>query len=863
MSIPRPYQLGIGFALALIVVAAMVGVSFRASRQAEAAARDVGHTHEVISKCELMLVTVEAAETAQRAYVITGLPLYAEESRATFPRIENGLDELDRLVHASPSQRSRVRLLRAAVAEKLRFVEQILETREHQGFEAAREITMTGAGKSAMDLVHNIIEAMKRHENELLDARRAHSDRQSGRARFLVVLGALASVGLLLVVFLMVLRGERLSRELAAAMKETRDAAVREAEMRSQFLANMSHEIRTPMNAIIGMSGLLLDTKLETDQRELAQTVRSSADALLTVINDVLDFSKLEAGKLTVEAEDFELWPAVESILDLLTKAANERNLALGVLIDHSLPRFVRGDAGRLRQVLMNLIGNAIKFTNSGEVLVRVDPGQSADGDTIRFSVRDTGIGIAPEALPRLFRPFSQADASTTRRFGGTGLGLAISKQIVESMGGSIGVESAVGRGSTFWFEIPLPRADVDHITRELLLRSLKGVRVLVVDGSATSRQIVDHNLAAWNMQAELAGTAKEGLEILRAAAERGTPYDLVIADLQLPDMNGIVFARLVKCDTATVDTRIIILTSLANRIEPSIMRVVGIDECVTKPVKHSALFDAVATSVAGAVRKPKTEQVREPVPIRSDVRVLVAEDNPVNQKVAIRQLAKAGYAADAVANGIEAVEAVSRHDYALVLMDVQMPEMDGFAATREIRRIEERGRRLPIIALTANALAGDRERCLAAGMDDYMHKPFTETELARVLSTYVPPPSVEPLDPVVIANLREVGGGSDDFVAELAGIYLEDAPPRIAVMRDAVRTDNAAKLAGAAHALKSSSGNIGAAVVRDLCTELETIGRAGDTSQAAATVEALEREYARAAEQLRGVIAAASQRRS
>jgi CheY-like chemotaxis protein len=321
--------------------------------------------------------------------------------------------------------------------------------------------------------------------------------------------------------------------------------------------------------------------------------------------------------------------------------------------------------------------------------------------------------------------------------------------------------------------------------------------------------------------------------------------------------MNGGVLTRLIKCDTASADVRVIIMTGAKGRIERSIMRVVGIDECVTKPVKHAMLFDAVATSVVGAARKAKSERPIEEVPIRPDVRILVAEDNPVNQKVAVRQLAKAGYAADAVANGIEAVEAVSRHDYALVLMDVQMPEMDGFAATREIRRREVAGRHLPIVALTANAMAGDRERCLAAGMDDYMHKPFSEAELARILDAHVPPPSSDPLDPGVIENLREVGGGGDDFVVELAEIYLADAPPRIAVIRDALRTDNAAKLAGAAHTLKSSSGNIGAVLVRDLCTELETIARAGETSRAAAKVEELEREYVRVEHHLRGVIAA------
>ena len=851
MSFLRRYELAIGFALALIVVGAIVLVSMRSTAQAEEAARQVAHTHEVISTLQLVLAQVEAAETAQRGYVITGVAGYAADSNAARPKIAAGLAALERLVADSPSQRARLASLRNAVDGKLRIIGQMLVTRERATFEAARDMIRTGAGRAAMDRVRVIIEAMVAHEYDLLAHRRARSAAETARARTLLLLGALADLALLAVVFIVVVRDQRLSRELARASQDARDAAIRAAELRSQFLANMSHEIRTPMNAIIGLTGVLLDSKLDDDQRELATTVRSSADSLLTVINDVLDFSKLEAGKLAVEEADFELRPAVESVLDLFTESAHGKGLSLGVLVDHALPRAVRGDAGRIRQVLTNLVGNAIKFTGHGEVLVSVERVENR----IRFAVRDSGIGIAAEVLPRLFQPFVQADASTTRKFGGTGLGLVISKQIVESMGGTMGVESQPDRGSTFWFEVPLVEGAVDEPSHELSLQSMKGVRILVIDDNATNRRILRHNLAAWNMNADLAEGAPDALARMREAAENGRPYDLVLCDYNLPEMNGLVLSRLIKSDKAIGGARIIIITSMASRLEPSILRVVGIDECLTRPVKQSTLFDAIANSVVGIAPAAPQPQSREAVPIRADVRVLVAEDNPVNQKVALRQLERLGFAADAVANGVEAVEAVSRHDYALVLMDVQMPEMDGFGATREIRRREGSLRHVPVVALTANAQVGDRERCLAAGMDDYLRKPFSESELARVMRTFVPD-AAPPLDAAVLANLRDVSG-DDAFLKELANIYLNDAPARLGALRDALRNDDPARLASAAHALKSSSGNIGAVVVRDLCTELESIGRGGALDGAAARVERLESEFERAERELRTLLSA------
>jgi signal transduction histidine kinase/CheY-like chemotaxis protein/HPt (histidine-containing phosphotransfer) domain-containing protein len=851
----RRHNLLIGFTLALCVVVGIVLVSLRNTVRTNNALRGVARTHEVMTTLQQLLADVEAAETSQRGYVITGAGAFAAESDAARPRIAANVTELERLVADSPSQVQRARLLRLAVDQKLRYVARVLQTRQRAGFEAARALVLTGEGVVTMRRVQRIIADMEGHEERLLAQRDAASWQETRRAQLLLVAGGLVDFGLLLFVFIVVRRDQRLTNELARAADEARQAAVRTAELRSQFLANMSHEIRTPMNAIIGMSGMLLDSKLDTNQRELAQTVRTSADALLTVINDVLDFSKLEAGKLAVEEHDFELRPAVESVIGLFSETANQKNLALGILFDHTLPRFIRSDAGRIRQVLTNLVGNAVKFTSAGEVLVHVDLRERAGTRlVVRFSVRDTGIGIPDDVLPRLFQPFAQADATTTRRFGGTGLGLSISKQIVEAMHGKIDATSVAGEGSTFWFDIPVEEAQWDEASRELSLMSFRGIRVLIVDDNATNRRLLRHNLTAWRMAVDEVSSGAEALTALREAALAGTPYALVLTDMNLPRMNGLVLSRLIKCDKDLAATRIVILSSLASRVDLPILRVVGVDECLTRPVKQSQLFDAIASSLGGPLGQSKPADRAAPAPMRSGVRVLVAEDNPVNQRVAVRQLERFGVAADAVANGIEAVEAVSRADYALVLMDVQMPEMDGVTAARELRR---RGARVPIIALTANAMTGDRERCLEAGMDDYLSKPIVEEELARVLNQFLPAGGGEAIPPVLdeatLDRLREI---SPDFLREIAEIYLDDAPSRLAAIRDAVEQNDPHALALAAHAFKSGSGNLGATAVHDLCAELESTGKEGSMSGVPEKVAQLAREYEKVESTLRKMTA-------
>ena len=762
-NLAKERRLALGFILVLALVLGLVGFAAWEGRRYVAAATAVDQSGAIIADLNALVSAVGEAETAQRGYCLMGNEELVSQCVAANESAARHLAAIRaRFPAADHSEKSRlVEALTVATNNKLAFVRENLQARQHLASEAIAPppLAMVVKGGSLMQAVRVAADTLLAAEQRQVNQHRTDRDvHLSGTIISLSALGALLAV--ICLTGLIVTRRELARRgELSLKLAQARDAALETSRQKSEFLANMSHEIRTPLNGIVGMTGLLMDAKLEPETRDFAQTIETCAEALMTVIDDILDFSKIEAGRLTFEHVDFDLRATIDSAMEILSTRAAAKHLDITSLVRAGVPAGLRGDSSRLRQALLNLMGNAVKFTEKGEISLYVTAlaqhsGLPADGSRValRFEVVDTGIGISDEERERLFRAFSQADGSTTRKYGGTGLGLAISKELVHRMGGDIGVESRPGHGSTFWFTGVFER-DPNN-TQSAANRppaaaaALTGLRVLVVDDNPTNRKVLQYQFDAWKISHAVAPDAARAVAQLRIARAEGRPFHVALLDMQMPVVDGPMLAQQIREDAEISDVRMIMMTSVA--LPPGVSaRLRDLHGFLTKPVKSNQLLDALRRAASGlfpitpsAGAEPDADALASvDSGFGADIpRVLLVEDNEVNRKVAQRQIESLGFQAECAQDGREALDLLARSTFDLVLMDCQMPHMDGYETTQAIRQREAAGLvRTPIVAMTAHAMDGDRDRCIAAGMDDYLSKPVKVADLRTVLQRWLP----------------------------------------------------------------------------------------------------------------------------
>ncbi len=893
-TVPKVY---VGFGAAALVLSLIGAVSYRSTVRAEETAHWVAHTHEVLTSVEGLVAALADAQNAVRGYVITGNESHLESYRDAVGSVRREYRQLRGLTADNDSQQRRLDALGPLIDARFHALEEVRRLRAGPEFDIVPYELLVDRGKRTMDDVRAVVGEMRREEEGLLRVREQEARDSSRATAWFIALGGLVGLAVVVLAVAVVHRDLVLQRRTEAHLGRALEAAEAASRAEGEFLANMSHEIRTPLNGILGMTQLALDTDLTPDQRHCLEIVSGSAQALLGVVNDILDFAKIEARKLELDEVGFSLRECVGDAVKLFGPRADAKGLELVGRVGPDVPDALMGDAGRLRQVLTNLVGNAIKFTERGEVVVEVEGGEQRTEDIgrrgqrtedrgqrtekpgsslssvlcplssssdvlLHFAVRDTGVGIPAEKQRLVFEAFAQADASTARRFGGTGLGLAICSELVALMGGRIWLESAPGGGSTFHFTARFWLGSAEGPPARAV--DLEGLPVLVVDGSATSGRAIGEMLSNWHLRPTGVADVGAALAELGRAAAAGEPFPLVLLDARLFGEGGPP-AELVAQSHGRGGALVLMLPPAGRGDAADRYCESPVAACVRKPVKQSDLLDAILTAL-GRLPAPAAGPAAPAAAGPRGLRVLLAEDNEVNQELAVRLLGRQGHTVVVAGNGREAVAAWEAGAFDFILMDVQMPEMDGLVATAEIRtRERHRGGHVPVIALTAHAMKGDRERCLAAGMDEYVSKPIRLPELLRAIERVVPAftapaemPAAAPADGEggafdARAALARVDGDKG-LLRKLTDLFSDNAPKLLAAAREAVARQDGTALGRAAHQIQSTATIFGARAVTETAQRLEGAGRQGDYAGAGELVGRLETEVAAVLRGLAGI---------